>query len=124
MLEHLRQRVIETLAGARAVTLSSSGAAGLQASRLPCQALGTELFVLVPRASDHLFNIETQPEVVVINETWNLKGRARLAAPAAWPPELRGHPEAKWSSVLAIQPIRLNLLCRETGSPTETIDVD
>jgi hypothetical protein len=84
----------------------------------------TELFVLVPRASDHLFNIETQPEVVVIGENWNLKGQARLAPPPDWPPELGRHPEAKWSSVLVIHPTRLNLLARDTGSPTETIDID
>ncbi len=124
MLEHLRQRVIKTLAGVQAVTLTSSGAAGLQASHLPCQAVETELFVLVPRASDHLFNLETQPEVMVIAEAWNLKGRARLAAATDWPRELRQHAQAAWSTALLIHPTRLNLLSQETGSPTETIDLD
>ena len=124
MLEHLRQRVIELLAGVRAVTLTTSGAAGLQASRLPCQAVETELYVLVPRASDHLFNLESQPDVVVIDDSWNMKGQARLAPPATWPAELRQQAEAQWSNVVAIHPARLNLLCRETGSPVETIDFD
>ncbi|MEP7356640.1 MAG: hypothetical protein ABI847_05330 [Anaerolineales bacterium] len=124
MLEHLRQRVIETLAGVRTVTLTTSGSAGLQAGHLPCQALGTLLYVLVPRASDHLFNLETQPEVVVVDEIWNLKGRAQLAALAVWPPRLRQHPDAKRCEVIEIHPSRLSLLCRETGSPIETIDVD
>jgi hypothetical protein len=124
MLEHLRQRVIETLASVRTVTLSTSGPAGVQASRFPCEAVDIELFVLVPRTSDHLFNIESQPDVAVVNESWNLKGQARLVARALCPPGLGQQPEAEWSEVVQVRPDRLTLLCRETGSPVETIDVD
>jgi len=124
MLEHLRQRVIKVLASVQAVTLTSSGAAGLQASHLPCEAVETELFVLVPRASDHLFNIETQPEVMIIDDTWNLRGQARLVPTPDLPPELRQHPQAKWSTALVIHPTRLNVLSLETGNPIETIDLD
>jgi len=124
MLEHLRQRVIDTLAGVRMVTLTTGGQAGLQASHLPCQAAGTVLYVLVPRASDHLFNLETEPEVVVIDEVWQLKGQAQVALPAAWPPALRAHPEAAWSAAVAVRPTRLTLLRPDSGSPLETIDID
>jgi hypothetical protein len=124
MLEHLRQRVIQTLAGARQVTLSTSGPAGLQASRLPCEASDIELYVLVPRTSDHLFNIESQPEVAVVNETWNLKGRACVVERKVCPAALAQRPEADWSQVVQVRPTRLTLLCIETGIPAETIDVE
>jgi hypothetical protein len=38
MLDHLRQRVIETLASAQTATLATYGPAGLQVSLLPCEA--------------------------------------------------------------------------------------
>ncbi|HLF29009.1 MAG TPA: hypothetical protein VJG32_22000 [Anaerolineae bacterium] len=126
MLEHLRQRVIQTLAGIRTATLSTYGPAGLQASRLPCEAFETELYVLVPRASDHLFNLETQPEVTVVNETWNVKGITDLLLPAEWPCHLAltSRPEAGWSTLIRIRPSRLTILALESGSPVETIDLD
>jgi hypothetical protein len=124
MLEHLRQRVIETLAGARTVTLTTGGAAGLLASRLPCQASGTRLYVLVPRSSDHLFNLETNVEVAVLDEVWSLKGHARILEPAAWPPGLRARVESEWSTAVEIHATQLTLLGPATGNPTETIDID
>lgn len=124
MLEHLRQRVVATLAGAQSVTLTTAGAAGLQASHLPCQAVGTQLYVLVPRASDHLFNLESEANVVVIDDVWNLKGRARVVPPDEWPPALRQHADRAWSEAVEITPTRLTLLRSDTGSPLETIDVE
>lgn len=124
MLEHLRQRVIETLAGVRTVTLTTGGPAGLLASHLPCQAAGTLLYVLVPRSSDHLFNLETNAEVAVLDEVWSLKGRARVLGPAAWPPGLRARAESEWSAAVEIHATQLTLVCPTTGNPTETIDID
>jgi hypothetical protein len=125
MLEHLRQRIIQTLAGVRAVTLSTYGPAELQASRLPCQVVEIDLYVLVPRSSDHLFNIESKPDVVVVNENWNLQGTACLVTPDECPPEieLTRRPEAAWSEIIKIHPGRLTILRPSHGSPLETIDV-
>jgi hypothetical protein len=124
MLAHLRRQVVQTIAGTRTVALSTSGPAGLQSSRLPCEASDIELYVLVPRVSDHLFNLETQPDVAVVNETWNLNGQARVVTRAVCPSKLAQRPEAAWSDVIRIHPTRLTLLCKETGNPVETIDVD
>ena len=124
MLEHLRQRVIDALAGAQTVTLTTGGAAGLQASHLSCQAVGLRLYVLVPRASDHLFNIEAEPGVVVIDAVWQLKGTARVVPPDDWPAALWQHPDSAWSAAVEITPTRLTLLRPDTGSPLETIDVE
>ncbi len=124
MLEHLRQRVTEKLAGVRVVTLSTGGTAGLLASRLPCKAEGTLLYVLVPRSSDHLFNLETNSEVAALNEVWSLKGRARVLEPDDWPPGLRARAESMWSAAVEIRPTRFTLVSPITGSPTETIDIE
>jgi hypothetical protein len=126
MLEHLRQRVIQTLASVNEVTLSSSGLAGLQASRLPCEASNLDLYVLVPRTSDHLLNLEKEPDVVVVNETWSLNGTARVLPLAAYPVDLAlfRSPEMRWSEVVQVHPSRFNILQPGTHSPTETIDVN
>lgn len=124
MLEHLRQRVVQTLAGAHTVTLTTSGAAGLQASHLPCLADGLRLLVLVPSASDHLYNLETAPRVVVITPQWSLKGNAQVLPRADWPAALRALDESAWSEAVLVQPTRLTLLMPATGLPLETIDVE
>jgi hypothetical protein len=126
MLEHLRQRVIQALADARTATLSTFGPAGLQSSRLLCEASGIDLYMLVPRTSDHLFNLETEPEVTVVDETWNMSGAAYLLSPSECPCGLAlvRCPEADWSNVIRIRPGRLTILRPESGSPSETIDVD
>jgi len=125
MLEHLRQRVVQTLANVHTATLSTFGPAGLRASRLPCEASGIELYVLVPRASDHLFNLESEPDVVVVNEVWNLQGVARVIPKpdASLELGLTRSPEMGWSEVVWIHPRRLTLLRTSAGSPAETIDV-
>jgi hypothetical protein len=124
MLEHLRQRVSRALSSARTVTISTYGPAGLQASRLSCRVAGIELFVLLPRTSDHLFNIEASPEVAVVNDVWSLNGLARLVPRGERLPEgvLEDEPQAAWSEVLHIHPVRLTLL--NAGSPVETIDIE
>lgn len=126
MLEHLRQRIVQALADARTVTLSTTGPAGLQSSRLPCEAHAIELFVLVPRASDHLFNLEVEANVAVVNEDWSLSGQARVVPRAEYPAHLAlsRAPEAHWSEVVRIRPVRVHLLQQDTRSPAETIDVE
>ncbi|MBU0495133.1 MAG: pyridoxamine 5'-phosphate oxidase family protein [Chloroflexi bacterium] len=124
MLSHLRQRVTETLSAARTATLSTHGAAGIQANVFPCEAVETTLYLLVPRTSDHLFNLEQNPEVVVTTEAWQLRGRAGVASerPAAltWPHQ----PDAAWCEVVAVRPTRLQIEWQEGLGHAETIDVE
>jgi hypothetical protein len=126
MLEHLRQRVIQTLATAHNVTLSTFGPAGLQSSRLPCEALETQLYLLIPRTSDLLFNIEDHPSVVVVNNEWNLSGQARVLSPGDYPPclNLAHSPDVSWSRVVEIRPTRLNIHAPGQATSSETIDIE
>ena len=124
MLNHLRQRVVEALSMARTATLSTHGAAGLQASVIPCQALETILYLLVPRTSDHLFNLEHSPEVVVTTETWQMRGTARIAPDCPAGLALLGQPDAAWCEVVAVRPTRLQIEPQGGLGHAETIDID
>ncbi len=123
MLRQLRQRASETLSTARQIVLSAGGPADIQAETLPCEAVGLALYVLVARTSDLLFNLESNPLVVVTAETWQLRGVARLLRPGEEPDRLAlaRTPEAAWCQVVEIRPTRLQL--RPPQGQGETIDL-
>jgi hypothetical protein len=125
VLDHLKQRVMETLAQAQLVTLASSGPGGLQADVFPCQALGLRLYVMLPCTSDHLVNLESDPAVVVAVEDWQIRGLARVLAWEEHPAELGlvSAPDADWSEVIEIRPTRVGLGRREGWGYEETIDL-
>lgn len=125
MLEHLRRRVIEAFAGTHTVTLATFGPADLQASTLPCEPRDLSLFVLVPRASDQLFNLENNPRVVATADHWEVRGVARIVPKAEVTPalNLRHAPEANWSALVEVIPQRVQLNPRGKAERPETIDV-
>lgn len=123
MLSQLRQRASEAISTARQIVLSAYGPADIQAEMLPCEAVGLALYVLVARTSDLLFNLESNPLVVVTAETWQLRGMARLLRPGEHPDRLAlaRTPEAAWCEVVEIRPTRLRLQPRQ--GQRETIDL-
>jgi hypothetical protein len=88
--------------------------------------IGTRLYLLVPRTSDHLFNLESDPEVVVTNRYWQIRGRACAIQRWAYPPRLHlvTHPEAPWSQVVEVQPRQVQLRRAGQLSYHETIDIE
>ncbi len=62
MNQHLQQRVADLLAQYDTVTLATCGPAGPQISRVPYRVQQLDLYLFVPHGSDHLFNLESQPE--------------------------------------------------------------
>jgi hypothetical protein len=124
MLNHLHQRVTETLSAAKAATLSTYGAAGIQANVFPCEAVEAALYLLVPRTSDHLFNLEYNPEVVVTTETWQLRGTACIAPDRPAGLVLLQQPDAAWCEVVAVHPTRLQIEWPDGLGYAETIDMD
>jgi hypothetical protein len=126
MLEHLRQRVIETLASAKAVTLSTFGPADIQADVFPCESIDTELYLSVPRTSDHWLNLENNPAVVITTPTWQLRGMAQILAPHEVPLQLSllRMPDAAWEEVVRIDPIRLQIRPCLESTYSETIEFD
>jgi hypothetical protein len=126
MLNHLREKIAATLAGARSATLATNGPAGLQADVVRCVASGIQLYLLLPRTSDHLLNLEADPAVVVTTAEWQMHGRAqvleRVAVPAA--ASLLEAPDVPWCVVLEVQPTRVAIAQREGWGAAETIDLD
>ena len=123
MLSQLRQRASEVLSTVRQIVLSAGGPADIQAEVLPCEAVGLALYVLVPRTSDLLFNLESNGLVVATADTWHLRGKASLLRPGGYPDQLAiaRAPEAAWGEIIVIHPTRLYL--RNSGTESETIDI-
>ena len=124
MLSHLRQHIARTLENAHSATLATSGPAGLQAHVVPCAASGILLYLLLPRTSDHLLNLEHDPAVVVTTAEWHMSGRARVVAESECPATLLDAPEAPWSNVVLVQPTRVSIVQREGWGAAETIDLE
>lgn len=126
MLEHLKQRVIAILEPTQVVTLSTHGPAGIQAQVLPCIAQGLRLFVFVPTTSDHLYNLEQEPDVVATTSDWQLRGLGRTLLPSEIPADfpLFRVIQAVDYSVVEINPVRVEI-GRPNGSGfLESIDID
>lgn len=126
MLLHLRTRVAAIMAKSHLAMLATCGPADIQAGVYPCEADGMRLYMLVPRTSDHLYNVEISPDVVVTAHRWQARGKARVLAPEAAPRALLldAREEAQWSVVLEIVPARLQIAAENDGPYVETIDVD
>jgi len=125
MLNHLRQHIAARLANARSATLASSGPAGLQAQVVPCAASGVQLYLLLPRTSDQLLNLEHDPAVVMTTAEWQVWGRAQIvteAERAATP--LLDAPDAPWSVVIEVQPTRVSIAQPTGWGAAETIDLE
>ena len=122
MLTHLLEKATAALESAVEVTFVSCGPAGPQASIAPCttRANPLRLAILLPRVSDHLFNLEQAEamEVVAICANWELRGTVLLSGGGV-PPWRTG------SNALVqvmIQPLRLQIYRSEDRSIAETID--
>ena len=126
MLNHLRQHVAVTLAKARSAALATSGPAGLQAHVVPCAASGIQLYLLLPRTSDHLLNLEHDPAVVVATAEWQVSGRARVLTTAQCSAAMRllEAPDAPWSIVIEVQPTRVAIAQPTGWGAAETIDLE
>jgi hypothetical protein len=124
VLRHIRQRVVKALARASTVTLSTYGPADIQAGVYACEATDVTLYLLVPRTSDHLFNLEHNPNVVATTESWQLRGTARVAEQRPVGLALLHGPDADWCELVEIRPTRLQIKRSEGGGYGETFDID
>ena len=123
MLDKLRDRARQILAETGLCTLSTSGPAGLQASVVRCAGRETSLYLLIPNTSDHLFNLESEPDVAVTTESWGLRGTAEIVQDA---PCLFSAEQQQWHIVVRVRPLRLHIQPVKGGpvTYTETIDFD
>jgi len=124
MLSHLRQRVADTLVTAATATLSTYGLAGIQVNVFPCEARELVLYLLVPRTSDHLFNLESNSGVVLWTESWQARGIGCLVPEIPAGLALLERPDAAWCQVVAVYPSRLQIERSHGSDYAETIDID
>jgi len=122
MLDKLRDRAAQILAKIDLCTLATTGPAGIQASMVQCAGRGTILYLLVPDTSDHLFNLESEPEVAVTTKGWRLHGLADIVQDKT---DLFSADQRQWHTVVRITPVRLHIL-PDSGPANyaETIDFD
>jgi hypothetical protein len=125
MLELLRNRVKKALLAESAATLSTSGRGGIQAGFFPCQADGSTLYLLVPASSDVLYNLESDPVVVVTTPCWQMEGQGAIFPLAQAPPAIRlaRSPRAPGCVLVAVACQRLHLNWSEGWGYRETIDL-
>ena len=81
MLDYARHRALDALKIPRMAVLATSGPAGIQAGEFPCEAIDLDLYLLVPKSSDHLFNLEHDSSVTLLTAGWGLKGKAQIIPP-------------------------------------------
>ncbi len=131
MLNYARQRALEALKIPQKAVLATSGPAGVQASELPCEAAGLSVYLLVPRTSDHLFNLEQNPAVTLLTQAWELKGDAQVIQLNPPSLELDRLGETgpyvdwlEWCVLVRVEPAQVQIR-REAGwGNWETIDLD
>ena len=125
MLDYARQRAVEALKATRTVILVTSGPAGVQAGEFPCEVLDLDLYILVPRISDHLFNLEHKSAVTLLTPSWELKGKAQIILPGDSNLQLdllRG-PGVEWYVLVRVDPCQVQIRREGGWGNLETIDL-
>ncbi len=118
MLKHLRQRIVLALQESTLVILASSGPAGLEISPCECRSEGLRLLLLIPGTSEHLVNIELNPQVAITQDHWRLAGKAK-------PVQNQQCFQAGYGKkLLQVLPSRFEFLAQDTNQVVETIDID
>jgi hypothetical protein len=125
MLDYVRQRAIETLKSTRRVVLATNGPAGVQVGEFPCQAVGLDLYLFVPRTSAHLFNLEYEAAVTLLAAGWELLGEAQIISANPTQPELDllGESSAKWCELVRVDPEQIQIRRPQGWGYLETIDL-
>jgi hypothetical protein len=125
MLNYARQRAIEALRISRRSVFATSGPAGLQIGEFPCEAVEQNLYLLVPKTSDHLFNLERDSSVTLLTDRWVLEGEAHIISSNTSDLELdllRG-PGAEWCRLVRVDPYRIQIRRIDGWGYLETIDL-
>jgi hypothetical protein len=125
MLDYAHQRAIKALKIPRAVVLVTSGPAGVQAGEFPCEAKELVVYLLVPRTSDHLFNLEHNCRATLLAVGWELTGEAQIVAAGAPGLELDllQEPGAEWCALVCVEPLRIQIKRTGGWGNIETIDL-
>jgi hypothetical protein len=125
MLDYTRQRAAEVLRIPRTVVLATSGPAGMQVSELHYEALELEIYLLVPKTSDHLFNLEYDSDVTLLTAGWELKGKAHIlsSGESDLQMNLLRELESEWYMLVRVDPFQVHVLREGGWGRIETLDL-
>ena len=125
MTSYARERAREILKTARTAILATTGLAGVQVSEFPCEAVELDLYLLLPRTSDHLFNLEQDDRVALHTNQWEAIGKGRALSPEEKWPQISLLPKTgtSWYVLVKIVPSQIQILRAEGWGPAETIDL-
>lgn len=123
MLDYAQKRAAEALKIPHRIVLATSGPAGLLASEFPCEAVGSHLYLLVSKTSDHLFNLEHNPQVSLVATGWELKGKAQILSEVGLELELLKSSNVEWCRLVQIVPEQIQFQREEGWGNLETIDL-
>lgn len=124
MIESLKERVTQALQKVSAATVSTKGPGGIQAGFFPCEALGLTIFFLIPAASDVLFNLESEKDLVVTTPKWQMEGESKVLNLSEAPANLAlvQSPRASGCVLVAVSCCRIHFSWDNGWGYRETID--
>ncbi len=124
MLNYAQKRTIDALRVPCSIVLATDGPAGLLAGEFPCESIGLILYLLIPKTSDHLFNLEKNSGVTLVAAGWELKGEAHIISPDTLDIQLHllSKPVIEWSSLVLVRPKQMQFRRNEDWGNLETID--
>ena len=125
MINYARERAIEILKTASTAVLATNGPSGVKVGEFPSEAVDLDIYLLVPKTSDHLFNIEQDERVALHTDCWELTGKGRaFSSPDNWPEiSLIPKTETAWYVLVKIMPRQVQVLRPDGWGPAETIDL-
>lgn len=126
MLDYARERARNVLKNPGKVILATSGPAGIHVGEFPCEAIDLDLYLLVPKTSDHLFNLEHDSTITLLTAGWELKGQAQILLPGISDLKLSLLRESgsEWCVLVRVDPCRLQIKRGEGWGNIETIDLE
>lgn len=125
MLDYSQERVIKALKIPSRAVLGTTGPAGLLVGEFPCEAAELALYLLVPKTSDHLFNLEYNATVSLVTTVWELKGEAYILSSndLEIKLEIMEYPDIEWSKIVRVDPRQMHFRGRVGWGNLETIDL-
>jgi len=125
MINYAHERARQILRIPNHAVLATVGNAGVQVSEFPCEAFDLDLYLALPRTSDHLFNLERDSRVALHTDRWDLTGNGRALAPEEMRPDidLVREPKESWHVLVKVVPTKIQVLRSEGWGAAETIDL-
>lgn len=123
MLDYARQRALEALQISRTAFLATTGPAGLQLSEFPCEAIGLGVYLLLPKTSDHLFNLEDNETATLLTSLWEMHGKAKVVTQGVADLDLLQKPGCEWSVLVYVEPSKIQIRQQGGWGNAETIDL-